>query len=216
MLTYTQCSSCGDKLLTSFVGQESHPDCPKSESEILARQFIDAIQADDLPEIKRLEKLINQPKIPSLGAAAMWYATVAHWPIFPVAPGQKRPLTKNGLKDASTDPEQVQQWWSRWPEANIGGVTGIFYDVIDIDGPEGFESVRNLEPGVIPDVHGKSNTRRGQHIFIKPTGDGNRAGVRPGLDYRGKGGYVLLPVSKVDLHTYSWAVKPSPEIMGAK
>src|SRR5215212_846490 len=39
------------------------------------------------------------------------------------APG-KHPRTRNGHKDASSDPTQVQTWWSKTPNANIGIATG--------------------------------------------------------------------------------------------
>ena len=32
-------------------------------------------------------------------------------PVFPLLPGDKRPATKNGFKDASTDAEQIRSWW---------------------------------------------------------------------------------------------------------
>src|SRR4051812_25041544 len=47
----------------------------------------------------------------------------------------KHPRTLDGLKSATTDAEQINKWWSLWPEANIGILTGresgIF--VVDVD-----------------------------------------------------------------------------------
>ena len=34
------------------------------------------------------------------------------------SPG-KHPRTANGLKDATTDPDQIREWWTRWKWANI-------------------------------------------------------------------------------------------------
>ena len=34
----------------------------------------------------------------------------------------------HGLKDASSDPAQLTGWWRRWPQANIGLVTGELAD----------------------------------------------------------------------------------------
>ena len=36
----------------------------------------------------------------------------------------KHPLTVHGLKDATSDPARLDAWWQRWPQANIGLVTG--------------------------------------------------------------------------------------------
>lgn len=233
MLNYTSCKSCGSLLQVVFAGQLTHPTCPQVEEELLARQFVDAIQAGDEAEAQRLEKLLDAPRpAPPLGSVALWYAEQG-WPVFPCRAASmpcidergcrdagycrcpKRPLTKNGLKDASTDPDQIREWWSKWPEANIGGVTGVKYDVLDVDGPQGFASLASLGDDALPDVHGRSDTPHGQHIFLEASGDGNRAGVRPGLDYRGAGGYVLLSPSVVDGKRYSWVMQPSPVILGA-
>jgi hypothetical protein len=37
--------------------------------------------------------------------------------------------------------------------------------------------------------------RGGRHLYVAPSGDGNAANFRPGLDYRGAGGYVVAPPS---------------------
>lgn len=214
MLTYTQCHGCKGPLLQSFAGQRSHAGCESHPEEKLCREFCDAVQREDEAEARRLEKLLNAPKIPALPASAMWYVKTARWWIFPLRPNSKTPATKHGLKDASNNPDDIRRWWTENPNYNIGGVTGIDYDILDVDGPDGFKSLRELGPDVIPDVYGRSNTRRGQHIFLKPTGDGNRAGVRPGLDYRGASGYCLLPGSRIDGAYWTWAVPPSPEIFG--
>ena len=113
----------------------------------------------------------------------------------------KTPMTKSGFKDATVNLEQVRAWWTRTPQANIGTPTGVLFDVIDVDGPEGiasmlerFEDLNNIG---IP-LLGRVTTPRGggHHLLIAPTGQGNRAGLFPGVDYRGAGGYVVLPPSR--------------------
>src|SRR5688572_3012713 len=32
----------------------------------------------------------------------------------------KAPLTDNGVLDATTDPAQIERWWTQWPDANVG------------------------------------------------------------------------------------------------
>lgn len=218
MLTYSTCQSCKEPLIITYVGQESHPSCPQTEVEKLSRQFVDAIQRDDIAEADRLEKLIDQPVIPALGPAAIWYAEQG-WKVFPLAPNSKQPLISknnggNGLYDATTNLDQVREWWNIYPSANIGLPTGEKFDVIDIDGPAGIKSLSELSEDKIPDVHGKVGSPRGFHLYVLPAGDGNRAGVLPGIDYRGKGGYVCAPPSQLDLKRWTWLVKPSPKILG--
>lgn len=222
MLIYTTCAdpNCEERLLVpTYVGQETHPTCESTEDERLARRFVAAIQREDMGEAGRLEALLNKPVPASaLGPPALWYAKQG-WAVFPLAPNGKQPLLPkrhggNGLHDATTDPDRVRAWWTRYPEANIGLVTGTAgFDVIDIDGPTGARSLADLGDGVLPDVHGKALTPNGMHLYVLSTGDGNRAGVRPGIDYRGVGGYVVAPPSQIDFKRYSWAVKPSPAIL---
>jgi hypothetical protein len=48
-------------------------------------------------------------------------------------------------------------------------------------------------------------TAHGFHWYVKPTGMGNRAGVLPGVDFRGKNGYVIAPPSvHPDGNRYRW------------
>ena len=65
--------------------------------------------------------------------------------VFPIKAGQKAPpLTMNGLKGATTDPEAIKRWWGMWPKANIGiRCTGLL--VPDFDGKIGSESKAQLE-----------------------------------------------------------------------
>ena len=173
---------------------------------------MDAVQRGDDAAADELAKAINQVPTVALGSAALWYASVG-WPVLPLVPGQKRPLTSHGLKDATTDPNKIREWWTNTPEANIGIRTGVMFDAIDVDGPTGIQSLAELGDDVIPPVHGKVNTPRGIHLLVEKTGDGNRAGVRPGIDYRGRDGFVVAPPSRVDFRSYSWIAKPSPVIM---
>ena len=70
--------------------------------------------------------------------AAYYYASLG-FPVFPLKPKGKTPLTTHGLKDASTDPGVIQKWWSKYPTANVGIVTGpeSGLAVLDIDAKTG-------------------------------------------------------------------------------
>lgn len=165
-----------------------------------------ALQTLDVEEFNRLAAIADQQerdRNARLGApdalanAAAWYASQGI-PVFPIQPRDKRPYPgSRGFKDATTDPATITHWWRDRPDANIGTPTGHRFDVIDIDGPPGYQSAADLrETGTLPHVIGKVHTPSGgRHLYVHPTGDGNAARFRPGLDYRGAGGYVLLPPS---------------------
>lgn len=152
-----------------------------------------------------------------LGEAALAYAAKGK-PVFPIKPGGKTPLTPNGFKDATTDPEKVAWWWSgvRWPDANIGMPTGAAsgFLVLDVDGAPGYESLAKLEAehGQALDTLESGTPSGGAHLwFVDPGGIGNSAGkLGPGLDVRGDGGYVLVPPSVRPEGRYEWCEDPAP------
>lgn len=127
--------------------------------------------------------------------AALDYAA-RDWPVLPCGPRGKQPMTAHGLLDATIDPTIIHGWWTRWPTANVGLRTGDVFDVLDIDGDEGFHELGRLINGTRLLPGGPAvTTGNGCHVFFQPTGSGNRARFRPGLDWRGAGGYVVAPPS---------------------
>jgi hypothetical protein len=151
------------------------------------RQLVDA-------EAQQLEDRLRAPgqKL----AAALWYAGTIGVPVFPVKPGDKQPASLHGFKDATRIEQTIREWWQLWPEANPAYPTGIRFDVIDVDGPEGVESFGRLRAsGKLPPVLAAATTPRGFHYYIRPTGEGNTTNLLPGIDYRGDGGNVLAPPS---------------------
>jgi len=147
--------------------------------------------------------------------AALSYAS-RRWLVFPVKPKDKRPLTKNGLKDATTDHKQIRKWWSQWPDANIGIKTGKESGlwVLDIDGDTGKESFARLikDHGDLPATLAVATGKRLYFYFSYPPDAkiSNRAGkIAPGIDVRGDGGYVIAPPSvHPSGREYRWEVLP--------
>jgi hypothetical protein len=101
-------------------------------------------------------------------------------------------------------------WWGKWPEANIGLVTGSGMFVVDVDGEEGWEF---LKARGVPETL-SVRTGRGMHLYLfAPEGVTvrNRAKVGPELDVRGDGGYVLAPPSgHASGETYEWVDEAVP------
>lgn len=131
--------------------------------------------------------------------------------VFPIEPSGKRPLTKHGFKDATTDPGQVTAWWTQWPDANIGLPTGHLFDVIDVDGSEGVAAMWGGAECVADSltILGHAHTARngGHHLYVPVRGHGNKTAIRPGVDYRGAGGYVVAPPSVgATGRRYEWAI----------
>lgn len=134
-------------------------------------------------------------------SAALWYAEQGV-PVFPCRAGQKAPATRNGVKDATTDTATIDAWWTRMPDANLALATGFAFDVLDIDD---WTHVNNDVEAVIDEGFGFVATPRGgTHIYLRPCGDGNATNVVPGVDFRGRGGYVLAPPSLLPNGRYKW------------
>lgn len=211
---YTTCARCG-KLLDSVTSwQDTHPLC---EPRDVADQYRAALTAGDQAEIDRLAAILDAPAgEPKLKAAALAYASWG-WPVFPLKAGQKVPATKNGFKDATTDKDRLARWWDRNPHSNIGLPTGHAFDVVDVDAPKGWPSYAQMvESGALPDVHGHVHTAGGgYHLYVPATGEGNRAGILPGVDIRGLGGYVVAPPSQDPRGRYVFLRRPSPVLTGA-
>jgi hypothetical protein len=168
-------------------------------AETLEHIIRQAMQANDWAAVADLEPRLDalwQPKNPPpLGSAALWYAEQGLH-IFPLQPRLKIPHKgTRGCKEATTDRAQIIAWWDRWPRSNVAIATGHLVDVIDIDGPVGVKSWANMNG--LPPILGVVSTPRpgGNHLYIAAAGDGNAAGIFPGVDIRGLGGYVVAPPS---------------------
>lgn len=152
----------------------------------------------------------------TLQDAALDYAARG-WPVFPVEPGGKRPLGRlapHGLKDATTDPDAIRAWWAAEATANIGLPTGLAFDVIDVDGPDALAALSNVPKDDEPIDGPTVFTPRGWHVYVAVTGRGNttRLGGLAGVDWRGKGGYVVAPPSvRDDGGTWSWFADNDPD-----
>jgi hypothetical protein len=142
----------------------------------------------------------------------------------------KHPRTKNGFKDATIEPETIQQWWQKWPDANIGIATGVAIGaseglyVIDIDTAKG----ATVEPsakcpndftGLLSESLSVRTGSGGYHIYLRydlnlllknTQGDLGKC-----IDTRGQGGYVVAPPSSNVAGQYTWLnrcpVQPIPE-----
>lgn len=153
------------------------------------------------------------------------------WPIFPLhhpaAAGcscndrdcrnvGKHPRTRHGLKDATTELAVVRDWWTRWPEANIGARTGVAFDVLDIDHPDPVDAARWPDTLVMPGGP-VVRTGNGWHFYLATTGQGNRAGLGGDpIDWRGRDGYVILPPSLHGSgHRYTWHAPAELELQPA-
>jgi hypothetical protein len=123
----------------------------------------------------------------------------------------------NGYKDATRDETQIADWWSKYPNANIGVRVGngprqamlIAIDVDNKGGKKGSEVLRAIEQKLVvelPKVITVSTPNGGFHYYVRYPGEfidqllhadlGVALGLGEGVEIKAKG-YVLLPGSHV-------------------
>ena len=142
------------------------------------------------------------------------------WSLLPLRSQDKRPLVAwEPLQSSHPSAEQVADWFGRWPDANIGIVTGEISNliVLDIDPKHGGDaSLDRLERqfGQLPATIEVTTGGGGHHFYFAHHGGliRSRTGLAQGVDLRGDGGYIVAPPSiHPSGHPYLWAVGHSPE-----
>lgn len=164
--------------------------------------------------------------------AAIAYSQQLNWAVFPLhsivngqctcgkkcsSPG-KHPRTANGLKAATTDAAIIEEWFSKWPDSNIGIATGEIsgFFVIDIDRHKtnGFEAWEQLIDhfGKRPETVEAITGGDGAHLLFKyHEGIGNRTDLLPGIDVRGQGGFIVAaPSNHQSGKVYTWELSSHP------
>ena len=128
-----------------------------------------------------------------------------HWAlqglyVFPVKSNTKEPAIKDWPDLATLDPAQIDAWWEKWPDANIGahpGASGhvvIDVDMKKVDGMAGLEAAER-ELDALPETFRCTTASGGAHLWFKtPEEFGNTAGrLAPGVDTRSTRGFVVMP-----------------------
>ena len=152
--------------------------------------------------------------------AALAYAEMGY-PVFPIQPGEKRPLVDfelgitRGLKQATTDPRRIQEIWQKHPKANVAIAPGPNVLILDADSDEALLSLLLMAPTLSEAP--RSRGSKGGHIWVRiPEGIELRSRARaieePPIDLRGLGkSYVVAPPSRHPSGTtYHWIVPLRP------
>ena len=146
--------------------------------------------------------------------------------VFPLAPGTKIPCRGSaGFHDATTDIDQIGEWWTASPDGNVG-VRTVGLAVVDLDlyHPRARESwdriIKMTRPESLPSSWTSRTGRGGMHRWYQLTDSEDRhlkngyasqlpingELVRlPHIDLKCSGGsYVVAPPSVVPQGAYSW------------
>jgi len=136
------------------------------------------------------------------------------WSVIPMRKRDKRPAIRwQEFQSVRASEQEVHDWLSRWPEDNVGIVTGAVSGLValDVDPRHGGEdSLKNLERehGPLPRTLETITGGGGRHIYFAHPGGTvrNRVGIAQGIDLRGDGGCIVAPPSvHPSGNRYKWA-----------
>ena len=126
----------------------------------------------------------------------------------------KHPRTWHGLLDASTNLDTIKNWWSKWPNANVGLITGrksgIFALDVDINkgGEHSLSDLQDSYGELSPTLTAISGSG-GRHLIFKYPNDvklkNSVSLIAPGLDINSDNGYIVAaPSSHISGGRYQW------------
>jgi hypothetical protein len=150
-------------------------------------------------------------------AWARFYAGLG-WSIVPVRPGEKIPaIPWAGFQQARPSMAQLDDWFTVGGYGVgivTGAVSGIF--VLDFDGEAGQDLLARLERehGALPLTPNALTPGGGVHIIFQHPGTPvpTRKNLRPGLDVRGDGGFIVAhPSVHRNGRRYEWDADAHPE-----
>lgn len=147
-----------------------------------------------------MAKEIEKPNI--MYQKALEYA-VRGYSIMPLA-RDKKPLLSSWKQYQTTpaDEEQITKWWEKWPDANVGIITGKIsgLSVVDIDTTGGDKKIVPLSK--FPQTLTVATPSGGYHLWYEYNVEINQTSNTfpqfPHVDIRNDGGYIVAPPSKCE------------------
>jgi hypothetical protein len=90
-------------------------------------------------------------------------------PVFPCN-ADKVPCLKlgPGFGGATTEPELIKEWWSKWPDALVSVRTGIRFVVLDIDCAKHVEAAQWYGNANLPVTRTHITRSGGRHLLFRP------------------------------------------------
>jgi hypothetical protein len=144
-------------------------------------------------------------------------AILRDWPVFPLRPGDKRPAVDHWEERATTDLDRICDYWEKHPHANVAVATGpARLLVVDLDtkgGVDGIATFAVISPAhELPVTYTVETPSGGLHLYFATTDDHrNTAGkLGPGIDTRGRGGFVVAAGSTTPTGPYRTIVDLEP------
>lgn len=122
----------------------------------------------------------------------------------------------HGARSATTDPATIRDWWTRWPEANVGVACGPCSGlvVLDIDPRNGGNDTLDdlvSELGKLPETVEALTGGGGRHLVFRWRGGKVRGSLGSGVDVLGDGKLIVVePSLHPSGHRYAWEWSSNP------
>ena len=166
--------------------------------------------------------------------AALDYRRTFKWPVFPVCSPNETGEWCNEHSRGLHDPDKIGKvplvpwkvfqetlpteveviaWWRQWPYANIGLATGKLANVVVVDLDGHVAQADAVRRGGFDDgPWARTGREGGMHRYFEYRFDGPTVFAKHGgIDFRGQGGYVVLPGSRhANGQLYEWGDEPVP------
>jgi len=139
--------------------------------------------------------------------AALAYRMSFEFSVIPIIVRGKVPMIRwQDYQSSLPEESEVLEWWTRWPDANVGIVTGKIsgITVVDVDTEAGLEALKKYIPQLLLTPTAKTQ-KGGRHLYFKYVpGLSNRVRAIEGVDVRNDGGFVVAPPSEGERGSYEW------------
>jgi hypothetical protein len=150
----------------------------------------------------------------SKAEAALTYASWG-WHVLPVVPNGKVPATQHGVKDATTDPEQIARWWAQNPDFNIGIAAGersgiVVFDVDPRNGGDASWAMWLQTNGKTPDGAMQMTAGGGEHHIGVYHPEIRSCKLSEGVDLLADGRYFVAFPSSIEGRSYQWEASSDP------
>ncbi len=136
------------------------------------------------------------------------------------SPGKHPRVSWTQYQETRPTELQIRRWWRKWPDANIGIITGAVSGIIalDVDGHKGRSTLKEGKYHIPPTAVSSTGGGGWHYVYKHPGGNcRNFAGktgetILPNVDFRGDGGLIVVaPSIHKSGRNYEWLMTPKDE-----
>jgi len=142
---------------------------------------------------------MSEKKDTSMLNIAMTFLLLKGYSVIPVGLDKRPLISWKEFQSRKATPEELVNWWTIYPDAQIGIVTGAISNltVIDVESDGDFSLIKDKTFTV-------ATGGGGRHYYFQYDKDfKNAVRILPSVDVRSEGGYVVAPFSKTQKGSYS-------------